>query len=311
VPWDNDHILEPCFITSTQKVLYESIGVGSGTLNPSVGAHVYSQGALAAVTATASAGYTFDYWTKDGVRQPAQSPANQITVTMDVDHTLTASFAPPKYLRVSTSSNKGTTSPGPGTYAYTVNTYSATFSPVPIYPYTLSYWLVDGRAQYTSWTISIYMDGDHTLEAYWKTMGCVAEGTEVTMADWTTKEIEKIKVGDQVLGYDTATSAFVVETILDTHKTCVGGVLSLNDGALRVTPYDQKIWVANGQYTGWVVDPINIKIGWQIYNALKGSWVTVTSLDIENGKIWVYDITTDGPQTYVADSYLVKDKPIP
>jgi hypothetical protein len=312
---DGDHIVEPCFISLRNKILYESIEAGSGTLSPSVGVHLYNKGSVT-VTATPAVGYAFDYWSKDGVRQATQSPANKISITMSADHTLAAYFvASPgswKTLTVSTSdSSKGTTSPGPWPYPYAVNTYSATFSGVPKYPYALSYWLVDGSSKFTTSTISVYMDKDHTLVAYWKTTGCVAQGTDVTMADGTTKDIEKIKVGDQVLGYDTSTNEYVVEKVLDTHKTNVCSVMSINDGALRVTPYDQKIWVCNETRTGWILDPVEIEIGWMIYDALSMKWVEVTELDVESGRIWVYDITTDGPQTYIADSFLVKDKPLP
>jgi len=62
---------------------------GSGSTSPAVGVHSYADVTPVDVTASASAGWTFDHWMLDAVDVGS---ANPITVTMDADHSLTAVF---------------------------------------------------------------------------------------------------------------------------------------------------------------------------------------------------------------------------
>jgi uncharacterized repeat protein (TIGR02543 family) len=61
---------------------------GGGTTEPAVGDHIYTEGTVVPITATASTGYVFDSWTGD-VADPT-SPTT--TVTMDADQSVTANF---------------------------------------------------------------------------------------------------------------------------------------------------------------------------------------------------------------------------
>jgi len=128
------------------------------------------------------------------------------------------------------------------------------------------------------------------------------------MADGSAKPVEKIKVGDQVLGFDPSTGSYAAENVLAVTKTKVKLIETLNDGALRLTPTDQPIYIRNSTYEGWVLDPAIIQAGWQIFNAETHTWVAVTQINYEEEKTWVYDFTTDGYQTYLANSYLLMDK---
>jgi len=71
------------------KSIYISTSSG-GTTDPAPGTHTYSYGESVAVTATAYSGYHFVWWWLDG----GLKSGNQITVTMDSDHTLYAYFLP-------------------------------------------------------------------------------------------------------------------------------------------------------------------------------------------------------------------------
>jgi len=138
--------------------------------------------------------------------------------------------------------------------------------------------------------------------------GCVAKGTKITMADGSFKLVEKVKPGDQVLGFDPSTRAFAVQNVLNATSTQVQQIENINNGALRLTPTDQPIYVKNSTYTGWIKNPNEIQIGWQIFDAKNTKWVTVTSISTETGNTWVYDFTTDQYQTYLANSFLLMDK---
>jgi len=139
--------------------------------------------------------------------------------------------------------------------------------------------------------------------------GCVAEGTLVTMADGTSMPVEEIQPGNQVLGYDVATQSYVTETVQTVTSAKSPAILNINDGALRVTPEDQPIYVKNATGVGWVTNPLELRIGWQILEVKNGSWVTIASLEFDHHKTKVYDFQTDGPMTYLANGYLVLDKP--
>jgi len=146
------------------------------------------------------------------------------------------------------------------------------------------------------------------LDVYCQTTGCVAEGTLVTMADGSQKAIERIRAGDIVRGYDLETDSFVAETVQSVSSTKVPSILDINHGALLVTATDQPIYVRNSSGEGWVQDPQDIQIGWEILDLVSGSWVQVVSVEELNEKTKVYDIFTNGPQNYLANGYLVLDK---
>jgi len=138
--------------------------------------------------------------------------------------------------------------------------------------------------------------------------GCVAKGTLITMADGSSKLVEEIEKGDKVLGFDPTTGSFAAENVLSVTKTNVEVIESINNGALRLTPTDQPVYIRNSTYEGWVRDPEKIEVGWEIFNVMTHTWVTVTNITYEERKTRVYDLTTDGYQTYIANSYLLMDK---
>lgn len=138
--------------------------------------------------------------------------------------------------------------------------------------------------------------------------GCVAEGTLITMADGSTKPIEEIQIGDQVLGFDPTTGTFMAENVFDLIETEVEAMVYLNNGMLKLTPLDQPIFIRNSTYEGWTQDPVTIEVGWEIYNVTSGGWVPVTSVTYEEGKTRVYDMVLDGYTTYIANGILVMDK---
>jgi hypothetical protein len=183
--------------------------------------------------------------------------------------------------------------------------------------YAFDYWLLDGVQQSTTLpTITVPHDADHSVYAEFKFIGsikpggggCVAEGTEITMANGDVKLVEDIVVGDRVLGYNLTTCEFVTEVVLDWTLKRVPRTLEINEGVLTVTLTDQPIYVRNGSWIGWIANPIELEIGFELFCPLSDSWVMITALEVEYGGEWVYDFTTDGPQTYLANSYLVFDK---
>jgi hypothetical protein len=149
-------------VTGPQYNLIISTTTG-GTTNPAPGTYSYAEGSSVNVTALPSTGYEFDHWTLDGV----QRTENPITVLMNANHTLIAYFRqiPPKEYTLTISvGTGGSTNPSPGTYSYVEGT-TIQVRAYPATGYNFGYWLLDG-VQYTSNPISVLMNMNHTLIAY-------------------------------------------------------------------------------------------------------------------------------------------------
>ncbi len=190
-------------------------------------------------------------------------------------------------------------------YGYDTHTYR-----VGLYAYATSAGVVgsaiadgvgDQGAYFTHGRVSPYSSGGGGG-------GCIWSGSMVTMADGSTKKASQVKVGDEVLGYDVTNNMSVTEIVLSNSETHVSMVIDFNDGLLIATPMDQPIYARNGAFTGWVKDPLNLSIGWDVYCPLSDSWVDITSMEYKEGNYKVNDIRTDGPNNYLANGVLVDIK---
>ena len=138
--------------------------------------------------------------------------------------------------------------------------------------------------------------------------GCIWSKSQVSMADGTTEKASQIKVGDEVLGYDIETGQTVTERVLSNTETHVDTIIDFNNGFLLTTPLDQPIYARNATYTGWVVDPLNLTIGWELFCPLSQTWVEITSMEYKTGNYKVNDIKTDVFDNYIANGVLVDAK---
>lgn len=141
-----------------------------GTTVPTPGTHDYALNSLVqGITAEAYAGYTFVRWLLDGVEEYS----NPITVLMDIDHTLEASFigAPPplEYTLTITATEGGTTNPSIGPHIYDENA-SVTVEAAAFEGYEFTSWLLDGVYR-TENPITVTMNSNHTLQAVFAQTG--------------------------------------------------------------------------------------------------------------------------------------------
>jgi ABC-type transport system substrate-binding protein len=131
-----------------------------GTITPSAGTLKYAKGTAVSVSATPASGFTFKNWVLDGT---AVSGAT-ITVTMGMNHTLSAVFEAQQGLTISVSpSGGGTTNPAAGTIAYAQGT-QVTVTATPASGYNFKEWKLDGVSS-SGTSITVTMDTSHTLEA--------------------------------------------------------------------------------------------------------------------------------------------------
>lgn len=158
--WSSWSNLETINIQQPQYRLTISAGPG-GTTSPQPGDHYYAAGTPVQVTAINYTNYVFGHWLLD----ENSYDQNPITVPMDSDHTLQAIFSPIEYCLTIQSSYGGYTDPPAGNYYYPYGSYVQVTAYVsdPEY-WEWSHWIVDGQPSSTNPTITIPIDGDHTIK---------------------------------------------------------------------------------------------------------------------------------------------------
>jgi uncharacterized repeat protein (TIGR02543 family) len=104
--WPNQNYTASIF----NPTLTIEAGVG-GTTSPSPESHVYDYGTEVSITATPDTGYRFSGWT--GEVPSGHEDDNPVTITMDADKTITASFIRQYTLTIAAGTG-GTTNPIPG-----------------------------------------------------------------------------------------------------------------------------------------------------------------------------------------------------
>lgn len=132
--------------------------------------------------------------------------------------------------------------------------------------------------------------------------GCFAGETLITMADGSTKRIDQVKIGDNILTFSSSTTKEkVAAKVLGTHEVNVSGYLIIN-GALKITP-EHKLLVNNQWKTAG-----EIEVGDSLLKD-DGSEQKVTSIEWVRGKFPVYNLRIEKFHTFFAgDIYVHNDK---
>jgi len=154
---DHYPLMYPYGTPNLQLTITATIG---GTTDPPPGNYTYLNGTTISVTAIPEKNYVFAHWILDGINVGSQNP---IDVLMTSNHTLHAVFLQLFELTIIANVG-GTTDPPPGTYNHTNGT-TVDVTAVPDIGYSFDYWLLDGELK-TENPITILMDSNHTLEAY-------------------------------------------------------------------------------------------------------------------------------------------------
>jgi outer membrane protein assembly factor BamB/ABC-type transport system substrate-binding protein len=135
-----------------------------GTTDPASDSYTYWEGTEAIVNATPILGYVLDYWELDTTNVGNPNP---IIVTMNAHHTLNAVFSWVGICNITIGTTAGgTTSPVPGTYAYTNGTY-VEVTAIPDSGYGFDHWDFDGSWNYSN-PVTVTMDSNHTLVAFFR-----------------------------------------------------------------------------------------------------------------------------------------------
>ena len=134
---------------------------GSGNINPTPGIHQYLSGTVVNVSPIPISGWTFSYWTLNGVNKGSGS---SYSVTMDTNKALTAVFTQIPYSLNIIVSGSGTANPSSGVHQYAPGT-AVNVNAYPTSGWMLSYWSLNGNKVGNASSYVVSMTADCTLTA--------------------------------------------------------------------------------------------------------------------------------------------------
>jgi hypothetical protein len=137
--------------------------------------------------------------------------------------------------------------------------------------------------------------------------GCVLGTDQVLSYNNSQTEVANLNVGDYIYGYDTQTGKMQLLRVTFITTTS-SPVIEYINGNIGVTPTDQPMYVKNAYYQGWINNPSSIKIGWYLFNPQTQEWTRVNNVTYDYGNYFVYNIYTNGTNTYVLNGALVDTK---
>jgi hypothetical protein len=130
---------------------------------------------------------------------------------------------------------------------------------------------------------------------------CFTKGTQISMANGSTKNIEDIIIGDEVFGFDEQTQTIVAQVVqrIDKPIRFHYVTVTFNDGSSLNMTEDHRVYSQNGwsainpekaiQNYGPIPTLVPFKIGDQILN-LSGNLATATNFAYHYGPIQLYDL---------------------
>jgi len=140
-------------------------------------------------------------------------------------------------------------------------------------------------------------DGETLIADFDRTAGCFLAGTKITLSTGKKLSIEEIKIGDDVLSYSLKTKNISVSKVVEIYRGIEHRYLVINK-SLTVTPTHfvriNGVWQRAG----------NIKTGDFLQNE-QGEPVEVTSVQVENAEIDVYNLNLGSDGVFFANDILV------
>jgi PKD repeat protein len=197
------------------------------------------------------------------------------------------------------------TDPDGGPISYQVSA----LPPGATFDYTTGYlgWLLSGTATYaSSYTLTLTaqdaqgLTDSETIVIYVRTLSCLLGGTEILLADGTSKPIEQVRPGDMVASLDETTGVRAQARVTQVMPGTSAMHLVIN-GSLRVT--DRHPFLVAGQ---WLAAG-EIMVGDALLRA-DGTMEPVRCIDVVEGEETVYDLTVEPTHTFFADGVLVHNK---
>jgi len=134
--------------------------------------------------------------------------------------------------------------------------------------------------------------------------GCFPPGSPVTLSDGTTRPIESIRAGDEVLAFDVALGANVAAPVTAVHAPRVADLHLIVNERIRLTPsqpvLSAGVWALMG----------TLKVGDSLTQA-DGSRLEIRSLREVHEPVIVHNLVIGATGSYVAWGIVVHNKDLP
>jgi hypothetical protein len=167
----------------------------------------------------------------------------------------------------------------------------------------------DGLCSSGETCVSCPSDCGECEEDPWEPPPCFVAGTPITMADGSTKPIEQVRVGEEVLSWDEKSGALVAGAVEQTMVHPDSDRLVVVNDHL-VTTAEHPFWV-DGRW----VEAAQLAVGDDLLRAEVGHAspllvdAMVTSLEARGGRATTYNFTVSRFHDYFAGGVLVHNKP--
>ena len=146
---------------------------------------------------------------------------------------------------------------------------------------------------------------------------CFVAGTQITMADGSTKSIEDVAIGDQVIGRDGAINTvleFLRPTLGETGATLIafnsGAPFMASDHPVYIKGQGWKSFDPAMTYSKYSMTVGRYQVG-DVIETLNGAGVEILSIEEYNDQDpdqTIYNFVLDGNHTYIADNLVVHNK---
>lgn len=138
--------------------------------------------------------------------------------------------------------------------------------------------------------------------------GCILSGTEVLLPDLSVKEVDRLKLGDLGMGYNSSRGRLEPVKVARITSTHVRQAISLNDGLPSATTTDQPRSVRNDTWVDWARNPYGLRVGEELFQPVSQTWINITWIEILTGNYKVWDLATEPLNNFMANSILADSK---
>jgi hypothetical protein len=148
--------------------------------------------------------------------------------------------------------------------------------------------------------------------------GCVLYGTNITLSDGSTIEVQDLAIGEHILSYNFSSQSLINGTVVGITASNVTQIWKV-DGIVGISGInDQPLYVQlqNGAEELLPLGKLNDTM--KIFDPLNGTWIQVYNITVLNGNFTVYDISAAPPSVshngtnvggdYIANGILIPDK---
>lgn len=138
-------------------------------------------------------------------------------------------------------------------------------------------------------------------------MGCILGSDNIMLYNGSTIHASNLKVGNYIYAYN-ITSGKLSPQRVSLITISYSSVIEYINGNLGITPTDQPLYIRNSTYTGWINNPMSLKVGEYLYEPMANKWTIIDNITYKRGNFKVYNVYTTGPNTFIVNNFLTDIK---